>query len=200
MSTASLPDEVLAKVLGLLLRIRPRAFFRLDCSVQSWTFPYLRHSSLLLVSKQWYSVGAPLLYESIKITQSKHTTAIASVFQKRPELGEAVRYLRLDPCSGGLEEDLVKVAKLAPYIESLYIDVSRLKNTQSIAGLGDALWEMQLRQKIRNLYFHGSTPSSHVATDIVGWASKLVLDGIGTTVSIILHAVVSRTPGGLPIP
>lgn len=145
MSILTLPEETLNEILSLCLRIHPDVFF----GVCRPTFycPQLRSSHLLRVSKQWLRVGVPLLYQSVSITRTAHADAVAGVLQRTPELGRAIRNVRLDPRAGGLGTRLCDIIKLAPNIERL--SLTFYKATRDISGLVEARLYMR---GVKHLY------------------------------------------------
>lgn len=89
----------------------------------------------LLVCKQWYRVGMPLLYESVVVDDTVQLKTLATTLTNRPELGRAIRRLRLAHAFG---KDLVTVLSLTPNIHTLAISVY-VSSKESVAGLRKAL-------------------------------------------------------------
>lgn len=89
---------------------------------------------LLLVSKRWLRVGSPLLYESVVLRTSSHTRTVATLIRQNPNLGRAVRQLKL---FGGYGRDLHAVITAAPNLETVYLNMS-MKSSDSLAGIKKA--------------------------------------------------------------
>ncbi|GJE91945.1 hypothetical protein PsYK624_080970 [Phanerochaete sordida] len=137
MTSASLPDEILHEILSYSLSVPHDEFLRFhdDTSAGWLEQPIHRHAELLLVSKRWLRVGTPLLYRYLRLSTPAHTAAVANLFRAHPEIGRAVRGLRLE---GGLGKDLALVAQHLPNLHSLALSL-RMKSTVSVAGLKKAL-------------------------------------------------------------
>ncbi len=147
MSTRNLPEELIREVLSYVLH-RVRASFEtagFDIE-QDWTTiqeffaiePPERpgvNASALLVCKQWYRVGMPLLYESVVVDDTAQLKTLAATLLNRRELGNAIRRLRLAHAFG---KDLVTVLSLTPNIHTLAISVHVLSK-ESVAGLRTAV-------------------------------------------------------------
>lgn len=157
MSEAKLPEEIVRDILRLLLTPSPDAFFKFpgNTAIPRWSAEFrfaswidfdaddvdsqaaalLRPSDVLLVSKRWLRIGTPLLYNSLRIWNSRQTKAIAQLFAASPQVGTAVRCLRIE---GGMGKDFVTVVKNAPNIHSLYVSLY-LKSSDSVTGLRKGL-------------------------------------------------------------
>ena len=139
MPLSSLPEELLREILLYCFYIPPEQFF--DFPVPRWAtyltpkVKPLKLSQLLLVSKQWLRVGTPLLYSSLRLTQTTHTKAVAALVKANPNLGKAIRSLKLE---GGYGNDLFTIVKLAPNITNLYVNLEIL-SSESIVGLRKSL-------------------------------------------------------------
>ncbi|EKM49727.1 uncharacterized protein PHACADRAFT_214249 [Phanerochaete carnosa HHB-10118-sp] len=129
---AVLPEETLCEILSYSILVSHAEFFRFRkhyrCLVPR---SKSRCGDLLLVSKRWFRIGTPLLYECVKLSKPEHTTAVANILRAHPHVGSAVRCLRLE---GGLGKDLMHIAKLTPKLHSIYLSL-RVKSVDSITGL-----------------------------------------------------------------
>ncbi|GJE91801.1 hypothetical protein PsYK624_079520 [Phanerochaete sordida] len=141
MSTSDLPEELIREILSLCLTISPTEFFR---------FPTLadhpdrtsRTAGLLLVSKQWLRIGAPLLYASLKLSDASHATAVAALLAADPSLGAAVTSLCIEgDCGAGL----AIITKHTPRVARLYLSVDRASNLGA-AHLAAALAHLRPRE------------------------------------------------------
>ncbi|GJE97710.1 hypothetical protein PsYK624_139310 [Phanerochaete sordida] len=131
---ALLPDELLHEILSYNVKVLRSDFLELDRDRHRWVVGPSRNSDLLLVSKRWLRIGTPLLYECLQLTKPEHTSSVATLFRAQPNVGLAVRCLRLQ---GGLGRDLVHVAKYTPKLQHLLLD-PQIKSADSIAGLKKA--------------------------------------------------------------
>ena len=135
-----LPEEILREILSYVLLVSPQDFFRFGpADPLSRSAPLRetlhRNPQLLLVSKTWLRVGTPLPYESLEISETKHTMAVAKLLRAHPDVGAAVRCLRLE---GGLTKDLVHIAKHAPNIRGPFMSLW-IQSSQTTTGLEDTL-------------------------------------------------------------
>ncbi|GJE97700.1 hypothetical protein PsYK624_139210 [Phanerochaete sordida] len=134
---AHIPEELLREI--LLHNILPLhsdflRFHEFD-AVHYKLPPISRCSHLLLVNKRWNRVGTPLLYECLRISTFQHLWTVAKVLSADPQLGQAVRCLKLE---GGFGRLLVTVAEAIPRVHSLHL-VLRMPAGTVISGLGQAL-------------------------------------------------------------
>ncbi|GJE97699.1 hypothetical protein PsYK624_139200 [Phanerochaete sordida] len=97
--------------------------------------PISRCGHLLLVCKRWNRIGTPLLYECLRISTHQRAAAVAKVLHANPELGQAVRCLKVE---GGFGKGLAPIGKALPRVHSVHI-VLRMKSGESILGLEQAL-------------------------------------------------------------
>ncbi|GJE91942.1 hypothetical protein PsYK624_080940 [Phanerochaete sordida] len=130
------PEELLREILSHALLVSPVHFFGFPRDGRISRRPPPRHSQLLLVSKRWNRVGTPLLYESLEVSWWGETAKIASVLRARPELGRAVRCLRLEERFG---KDMVHIAKHTPNVHSLYINIRAIRPGDTVSGVPKAL-------------------------------------------------------------
>ncbi|GJE91937.1 hypothetical protein PsYK624_080890 [Phanerochaete sordida] len=115
------PEDILREILSYVLLVSPQDFFRhRPHSTDPLREARDRNGQLLLVSKSWLRAGTPLLYASLELSRPKHTSAVAKLFREHPDVGAAVRSLRLE---GGLTKHLVHVATHTPNLRGLYIDL-----------------------------------------------------------------------------
>ena len=152
MSEATLPEELLKKILDYNFSVSEEKFFLFpDFVLGRWqgryrnslrrlttspmTKPTRPSSELLLVSKRWLRIGTPLLYNAVVILEQKHTKAIAQLLTANPFLGRSIRWLRLE---GGLGRELNVIAKLAPNIDSLLLSF-HVRASEGVAGLRRAV-------------------------------------------------------------
>ncbi|KAF7790896.1 hypothetical protein EIP86_001854 [Pleurotus ostreatoroseus] len=147
-----LPEEILKEVLCYVL-YRERVSFdpvefemEEDWEAPDFAFSYADterprvNASTLLVCKQWYRVGMPLLYESVLIKDTTRLKTLATTLQNRPEIGPKIRRLRLANAFG---KDLVTVLELTPNIHTLSI-CTHVTSRTSVAGLRKALLKRRM--------------------------------------------------------
>ena len=139
---SNLPEELLVVILNCALTTPDSEFCRFPTPEQT-CLPKL-HSEILLVSKRWHRIGAPLLYARLRLATPEHVNAASVALKRHLDLGRAVRTLRLE---GGYGEGLCEIAKLLPNAERLYVSLDVSGN---IYGLGSAL--QSLNPKIVYVY------------------------------------------------
>ncbi|OJT09970.1 hypothetical protein TRAPUB_13551 [Trametes pubescens] len=136
MSTETIPNEVLDRILHRTLTI-PTATFEAWREQHTYaTTPTSAASggAILAVSKRWYDIGIPLLYES----------AIIRTLGQAEEFAQALHNPRLGPLKLGLRvrrlriesgySSLVKILQGAPGITDLFLGLNAV-NADTIQGL-----------------------------------------------------------------
>lgn len=172
MTIALLAEELLREILRYLL-VPPYADFlrfpnndaiprwSADWTVDDWWDASLgveerveraRPADVLLVCKTWLRIGTPLLYECVSVWAPRHTKAVAALLTREPQLGCAVRCLRLE---GGMGKALATVVKHAAGFHTLYVSL-HVKSSEGVVGLQKSAALMNPRA----LYIHGG-PSTH---------------------------------------
>lgn len=194
MPEKTLPEEILREILSYLFVTTPEVF----CGFPSRYHPPLplrnggkardkdRPHDLLLVSKRWLRVATPLLYQSISIRTSAHAQAVATLIRANPNLGRAVRHLKL---LGGYGRDLFTIAKAAPNVETLYLYIS-VKSSESVTGIKKALPLMNPTR----LYLEDRPPHQNKKVDELHKALTESMANWTSLVSRVGHTLVSLTP------
>lgn len=144
MSICALPEEILSKILALILLIPRDIFYGLRCGIVSEDRQ--RHPYLLLVCKYWLRIGTPLLYESVVLTRTSDTHAVAKLVRSHPSVGKAIRSIKLQSSDGGLEDELYDIVKMAPNIENLYFDGLQLQPRHSLSGLQSSIPALDVKR------------------------------------------------------
>jgi hypothetical protein len=137
-SEQDIPEELLSKILSFCLAIPPQDFFRfpqLTLQADPLTIGE-RNAQLLLVSKRWWRVGTPALYNSLKLSTVVHANCVAKLLSIHPELGHVILNLRFE--GNSVCPSLHNIIKLAPNIHSVYISVDR-KIDERVDCLRDCL-------------------------------------------------------------
>lgn len=134
MSDSGLPEELLREILFICLDVALSDFFRFP-ALQDSTRSTTRNASLLLVSKRWLRIGAPLLYGALRLGKPSHAASIATLLSENPDLGNAIINLRIE---GDCGSSLAEVVKLAPRVQRLYISVDS-ESSHGIQSLRRAL-------------------------------------------------------------
>lgn len=155
---AALPEELLRNILSYNLIIDPDTFLAFprtgyprwqagqkDTGSRKHQAPAFH---VLSVSKRWLRVGTPLLYECVTVATLEHTRRLADFLQKHPEVGKAIRHLRLE---GGMGRELFQVARWVVGLQTLYVSL-HVRASESVAGLAKALPVL----KPRVLRLHGT--------------------------------------------
>ena len=118
----------------------------------------------------------PLLYESVVIDDTAQLETLATTLVNRPELGRAIRRLRLAHVFG---KDLVTVLSLTPNIHTLPISV-HVFSKKSVAGLRKALVKSRIAATPTRLliqppqYIMRTRPNAnttHITTSLVALVS-----------------------------
>lgn len=150
-----LPDELLREILKYCLHISPVHAFLLDPAWQwynhhtEYEAPLLMpRSDPLAVSKRWLRVGSPLFYQTVILYSTAQVRQLAQLFRAHPELGAAVRNLRLQ---AGFGKDLVTIVKHAPNVRALAVNMEATAS-ESTVGI---LRVLPLLNPVR-FYLHGS--------------------------------------------
>lgn len=123
MSVESLPEELLEQVLSICLAPPSwsvREYF-CDDGIALRARIRDRNPGLLLVSKRWFRISAPLLYSSLVLSSPTHTTSLAPLLRRNSELATVVRSLWLEP---PFPKELHHIIKGASNIDHLYIDLN----------------------------------------------------------------------------
>ena len=128
-------------------------------------------TNVLLVCKQWLRIATPILYEKVSLWYPEGTKAVAALVKSSPEVGRAIRYLRLE---GGMGKDLHTIIKGAPNIHTLWI-TPHIRSSEGIAGLRKSLALLQPR----NLYLLLSRHLKHNKSSTE--AQGLILSAISST-------------------
>lgn len=144
MSICALPEEILSKILALVLLIPRNIFYGLQCGTKSKDRQ--RHPCLLLVSKYWLRIGTPLLYESVVLTRTSDTQTVAKLVRSHPSVGKAIRRIKLQPSDGGLEDELYDIVRMAPNIDNLYFDGLQLQPRHSLSGLQSSIPALDVKR------------------------------------------------------
>lgn len=137
MSVHDLPEELLEQILSLSFESpawNVHTYFS-DASDSLRTSIRSRKTHLLLVSRTWYRISAPMLYSAVILPSPNHIQAVANVLTRHPELGQAIRALWLEP---GFPKELYDIVKRAPNIEYLCLNLN-LDVRDKINGLRDSL-------------------------------------------------------------
>ncbi|GJE91921.1 hypothetical protein PsYK624_080730 [Phanerochaete sordida] len=130
------PEEIIAEILSQGLFISHADFLLLNLLVDRAPPPRKsRNAHLLLVCKQWLRLGTPHLYACVRLQTAEDTASIAALIRTHPEIGSAVRCLRLE---GGHAPGLVDIARLAPNLRGVYIDVPGVRG-EDMRALEDVL-------------------------------------------------------------
>ncbi|GJE91803.1 hypothetical protein PsYK624_079540 [Phanerochaete sordida] len=186
---SSFPEELLQEVLRHAI-IRPMDDFSQLPHLRYLTrrvhghAPGSRRSCILVVCRRWYRVALPLLYTRVRLAEPEHTKAVARVVQHRPELGGAIRHLRLD---GGHGKELYALLKLAPNVESLYLSLDATSK-DSVAGFRRAVKEGVLRARV--LYYTDASSGSErnkVLTELLAIAQTHIAQSKSLT-HVILNS------------
>lgn len=163
-SEKAIPEELLREILSYSLRVHPKEFlsFRQDCEAifmvptpepTTKETEKLPASHLMLVSKRWLRVGTPLLYESVKVSTPAHLSTLRTLLSSSPEVGHAVRNLRLERV---YNTELEPTLGHMPNLCALYLYVG-VPSSCSNLGLLRVLPKLQ----VHNLY-----------VDWQGWSSR----------------------------
>ncbi|EKM49636.1 uncharacterized protein PHACADRAFT_131351 [Phanerochaete carnosa HHB-10118-sp] len=124
MSVKDLPEELLREILSACLDVSLADFFRFPTLTDNAGHPP-RHADLLLASKQWLRIGAPLLYSSLRLCSPSHAAEVARLLSASPGLGSAIVNLRIEENCGS---SLVEIVKCAPRVQRLYISVCHMSS------------------------------------------------------------------------
>ncbi|GJE91822.1 hypothetical protein PsYK624_079730 [Phanerochaete sordida] len=118
MTEAKLPEEIIHTILTLAIPcFSPESFLRYPRDDgPRWT---QERPGALRVSKRWYRIVIPMVYEGVALSESKHTSALARLVKANPGVGRAIRYLRIE--GGGMTRELRTLARHAPNIHTVYV-------------------------------------------------------------------------------
>ena len=118
---ADIPTELLIDILAYTLHIPPAQFLRFPNRL-SFERPVAvtRHAQTLLVCKAWYRLGVLFLYENLRIHRPEHIQTLATLFELAPEIGRAVRHIRLEGVEWAGIQDVLKAT---PSLHSVYLAV-----------------------------------------------------------------------------
>ncbi|KIP03748.1 hypothetical protein PHLGIDRAFT_226576 [Phlebiopsis gigantea 11061_1 CR5-6] len=126
MSECDLPEELVCDILAICLTIPPEDFFRVQKSTQERKgLSTPKSSDLLVVSRRWCRIGAPLLYSSLIISNNVTAEAIIAYLRGFPDVGHATRSIRVE---AGVEGRLHDIARLTPRVQRLYIAFDHMSN------------------------------------------------------------------------
>ena len=166
MSGELLPEEILSQILRYAIVPDPdtfldpahdRAYFHTPQSPAS--SEAVKPSSplggvhLLLVSKRWLRIGTPLLFVSLWLSTSAHTTSVAHMLAVNPTLGASVRDLRLE---GGFGEGLDMIVHHAPNLKHVHLGYM-LQAWDPIEGLLAVLPKINVRRfYVGHMNYNGS--------------------------------------------
>ena len=163
MCVQNLPEELLRKILSRNLYRTSLAFsgsgFAMD---QEDTFARLPKqpevdASHLAVCKQWLRVGTPLLYEAVLIDKPVHIKTLARTVQVSPEVGRAIKRLRLRKCFG---RELAIVLEHTPNVHTLCVWM-HIPSGASVVGLRDALFQSRVAARPTRLMLCPPTYWAH---------------------------------------
>lgn len=136
MSECDLPEELVCDILTVCLTIPPGDFFRVQkCKQERKGPPTIKSSDILVVSRRWCRIGAPLLYSSLIISNDAAAEAIIALLTEHPDIGHATRSIRVE---AGVEGRLHNIARLTPRVQRLYIAFDHMSN-HAIPALTEAL-------------------------------------------------------------
>ena len=137
MSVNDLPEELLEQILSVCLSLPSWGIQEYFCDGGTSLRVRIRarNAGLLLVSKAWFRISAPLLYSSVVLSTPTQIKVLATVLQRNPELGTVIRSLWLEP---GFPKELYEVVQRAPNIDRLCLTLS-LNVGDHVNGLRKAL-------------------------------------------------------------
>lgn len=133
---SDVPIELLADILAHTLHVPPTEFLSFPNRLSfERPAPAARSAQALLVCKAWYRLGIVSLYENLRIHHPEHVGTLASLFELAPEIGRAVRRVRLE----GVEwAGIQRVLKATPNLGGVYLAV-RTPHEVNLADLRVAL-------------------------------------------------------------
>ncbi|GJE91786.1 hypothetical protein PsYK624_079370 [Phanerochaete sordida] len=142
MTEAKLPEEVIHTILTLAIPpFTAKSFLKYpNDGGPCWT---QERPGALRVSKRWYRIAIPLVYEGVALSGSRHTSALARLVKANPGVGRAIRYLRLE--GGGMTRELRTLARHAKDIHTVYVSTPpRLTDSlQQLEKLQDAVPDLR---------------------------------------------------------
>lgn len=150
MRWATIPEELLREIFLYILGWNDKNFCffpdhgcpRWMTSLDSRQYPPGSRTNVLLVCKKWMRIATPVLYEKVHLWNPRGTKAVAQLVKSNPDVGRAIRYLRLE---GGMGRDLYTIVKNAPNIHTLWI-TPHVRASEGIVGLRKSLALLQPRK------------------------------------------------------
>lgn len=133
---SDVPVELIADILAHTLYVPPSDFLRFPNRLSfERPAPALRSAQALLVCKAWYRLGVVSLYENLRMHHPEHVRTLAELFELAPEIGRAVRRVRLEGVEWAGIQDVLKAT---PHLGAVYLAV-RTPHEVNLADLRVAL-------------------------------------------------------------
>lgn len=139
MAEAKLPEEIIREIVRHII---PPFSAKTFLKFPEQDTPYWKEerpgalqkgsTNILLISKRWLRIAAPMLYTGVALRKSKHTSTLARLVKTDPAVARAIRYLRLE--GGSMSRELSTLLRYATNIHTLYV-TAHLRSGESLEGL-----------------------------------------------------------------